>query len=99
MLPRQGAYRTEASASLAASSGEPWSMSTPAGRALFQMLIVFAEFERSIIQERIIAGIASALAQGTRSGKAFGPTKALTRAGVPGGCNRHQKDGPACRNG
>jgi hypothetical protein len=27
--------------------------STPAGKALFQMLGVFAEFERSIIQERI----------------------------------------------
>jgi hypothetical protein len=31
---------------------------TPAGKALFQMLGVFAEFERSIIQERIAAGIA-----------------------------------------
>src|SRR5260370_2234988 len=29
---------------------------TPAGRALFQMLGVFAEFERSIIQERVQAG-------------------------------------------
>jgi hypothetical protein len=34
--------------------------STPAGKALFQMLGVFAEFERSIIQERIAAGIAGA---------------------------------------
>jgi hypothetical protein len=33
---------------------------TPAGKALFQMLGVFAEFERSIIQERIHAGIARA---------------------------------------
>ena len=32
--------------------------STPAGRAMFQMLGVFAEFERSIIQERIRAGLA-----------------------------------------
>ena len=31
--------------------------STPAGKALVQMLGVFAEFERSIIQERITAGI------------------------------------------
>jgi DNA invertase Pin-like site-specific DNA recombinase len=30
---------------------------TPAGRALFQMLGVFAEFERSIIQERVKAGM------------------------------------------
>ena len=44
----------------------------PAGKALFQMLGVFAEFERSIIAERIAAGIARARANGTRSGKAFG---------------------------
>jgi DNA invertase Pin-like site-specific DNA recombinase len=49
--------------------------STPAGKALFQMLGVFAEFERSIIQERIAAGIARARAQGTKSGKAFGRPK------------------------
>ena len=46
--------------------------STPAGKALFQMLGVFAEFERSIIQERIALGIARARERGTRSGKAFG---------------------------
>jgi DNA invertase Pin-like site-specific DNA recombinase len=46
--------------------------STPAGKALFQMLGVFAEFERAIIQERIRAGIARARAKGTKSGKAIG---------------------------
>jgi DNA invertase Pin-like site-specific DNA recombinase len=46
--------------------------STPAGRALFQMLGVFAEFERAIIQERINAGIARAREKGTRSGKPIG---------------------------
>ena len=45
---------------------------TPAGRALFQMLGVFAEFERSIIQERIRAGITRARQNGTKSGKPFG---------------------------
>jgi DNA invertase Pin-like site-specific DNA recombinase len=45
---------------------------TPAGRALFQMLGVFAEFERAIIQERIHAGLARARAKGTRSGKPIG---------------------------
>ena len=45
---------------------------TPAGKALFQMLGVFAEFERSIIQERIATGIARAGATGTRSGKPIG---------------------------
>ena len=46
--------------------------STPAGKALFQMLGVFAEFERSIIQERIHAGIARARQKGTKSGNPIG---------------------------
>jgi DNA invertase Pin-like site-specific DNA recombinase len=45
---------------------------TSAGRALFQMLGVFAEFERSIIRERVLAGMARAKEKGTRSGKAIG---------------------------
>jgi DNA invertase Pin-like site-specific DNA recombinase len=45
---------------------------TPAGRALFQMLGVFAEFERSIIQERVKAGMARARKNGTKSGKPIG---------------------------
>lgn len=45
---------------------------TPAGKAMFQMLGVFAEFERSIIQERVRAGMARAAASGTRSGKPIG---------------------------
>jgi len=46
--------------------------STPAGKAMFHMLGVFAEFERSLIVERVRAGIARAKREGTRSGKAFG---------------------------
>ena len=34
--------------------------STPAGRAMFGMLSVFAEFERALIQERIRAGLSRA---------------------------------------
>lgn len=43
--------------------------STPAGRALFQMLGVFAEFERSIIIDRVNAGLARARAQGKTLGR------------------------------
>ena len=32
--------------------------STPAGRAMFSMLSVFSEFERAILRERIMAGLA-----------------------------------------
>lgn len=42
---------------------------TPAGKALFQMLGVFAEFERAMIQERVKAGLARARAQGKRLGR------------------------------
>src|SRR5438552_16546478 len=45
---------------------------TPAGRALFQMLGVFAEFERSIIVERVRAGLARARERGTKSGRPIG---------------------------
>lgn len=43
--------------------------STPSGRAMFQMLGVFAEFERSMIRERVIAGLARAKAEGTKLGR------------------------------
>ena len=42
---------------------------TPAGKALFQMLGVFGEFERSMIQERVRAGLARARAQGIVLGR------------------------------
>lgn len=38
--------------------------STPAGKAMFQMLGVFAEFERAMIVERVHAGLKRARAQG-----------------------------------
>ena len=37
---------------------------TPAGKAMFQMLGVFAEFKRSIIQERVRAGLQRASVSG-----------------------------------
>ncbi len=57
---------------------------TPAGKAMFQMLGVFAEFEREIIAERIHAGLARAREQGTKSGKPIGrpPTSVARRRAV-----------------
>jgi DNA invertase Pin-like site-specific DNA recombinase len=43
--------------------------STTAGKAMFQMLGVFAEFERGIIRERINAGLARAKAKGMKLGR------------------------------
>lgn len=43
--------------------------STPTGRAMLQMLAIFAEMERSFIAERTVAGLAAAKAQGRVGGR------------------------------
>ena len=43
--------------------------STPASKALFQMMGVFAEFERAMIRERVRAGLERAKAQGKKLGR------------------------------
>ena len=43
--------------------------STPTGKILFTMISAFAEFERAIIRERVIAGMEKARARGTRLGR------------------------------
>lgn len=43
--------------------------STPAGKAMFQMLGVFAEFERAILVERIKAGLKRAKKEGKTPGR------------------------------
>jgi DNA invertase Pin-like site-specific DNA recombinase len=59
--------------------------------AMFQMMGVFAEFERSMIRERVNAGIARAKADGKHCGRPFIDTKledrireALAAPGRPG---------------
>ncbi len=42
---------------------------TPAGKAMFQMCGVFAEFEQAMIQERVKAGLARARLQGKKLGR------------------------------
>ena len=42
---------------------------TPAGKAMFQMCGVFAEFERAMIQERVKAGLERAKANGKKLGR------------------------------
>ena len=42
---------------------------TPSGKAMFQMMGVFAEFERSMIRERVMAGLSRAKAGGARLGR------------------------------
>jgi DNA invertase Pin-like site-specific DNA recombinase len=64
---------------------------------MFQMLGVFAEFERNVIRERVIAGMTRARETGTKSGKAIGRpsldprTQAAIRAA-------YQADGASLRS-
>ncbi|MBX3291562.1 MAG: recombinase family protein [Acidobacteria bacterium] len=48
---------------------ESLDFSTPSGRAMAGMLSTFAEFERDMIRERVIAGIANARAKGKPHGR------------------------------
>jgi DNA invertase Pin-like site-specific DNA recombinase len=43
--------------------------SPPSGRAMYQMMGVFAEFERAIIRERVLSGLARAKAEGITLGR------------------------------
>jgi len=42
---------------------------TPSGKAMFQIMGVFAEFERTMIHQRVVAGLAGAKAEGMRLGR------------------------------
>jgi DNA invertase Pin-like site-specific DNA recombinase len=44
-------------------------LSTPSGRLMFQIIGAMAEFEKSLIQERVRAGLRNAVARGVRLGR------------------------------
>ena len=46
--------------------------STPMGKAMFTIIAAMAELERSVIRERVIAGLEYARERGTKSGRAIG---------------------------
>ncbi|MCW5750873.1 MAG: recombinase family protein [Alphaproteobacteria bacterium] len=50
---------------------------TPAGKAMFQMMGVFAEFERAMIRERVKSGLNRARAQGKRLGRPSLPPRTV----------------------
>ena len=57
--------------------------STPMGKALFTIIAAMAELERSVIRERVVAGLEYARRHGTKSGKPIGrPRAVLDRSAV-----------------
>ena len=53
--------------------------STAAGRMVFGIFAALAEFERELIRERTIAGLASARMRGRKGGRKFAMSKAQVR--------------------
>ena len=52
---------------------------TPAGKLVFGIFAALAEFERELISERTVAGLASARARGRRGGRPYKMTPAKLR--------------------
>ena len=52
---------------------------TPAGHMIFGIFATLAEFERDLIRERTMAGLAAARARGRKGGRRFALTKAQVR--------------------
>jgi DNA invertase Pin-like site-specific DNA recombinase len=63
------AHRLESVGASLRSLTEPLETGTPAGRMIFQLLGVLAEFERSVIRERCEAGRRAAVARGVTLGR------------------------------
>lgn len=59
---------------------EPIDTGTPAGRLMLQILGAMAEFERSLIRERSIAGQREAMARGVHCGRALSVDQATAAA-------------------
>ena len=58
--------------------------STPMGKAMFTIIAAMAELERSVIRERVVAGLEYANTHGTRSGRPIGrPKKVFPRHRIP----------------
>jgi DNA invertase Pin-like site-specific DNA recombinase len=57
-------------------------LSTPSGRLMFQIIGAMAEFERSLIQERVKAGLRNARAKGKKFGRPRAEVDALRVAAL-----------------
>ena len=51
--------------------------STPMGKAMFTIIATMAELERSVIRDRVVAGLRHARRHGTKSGRPVGRPRAV----------------------
>jgi DNA invertase Pin-like site-specific DNA recombinase len=70
---------------------------TPAGKLVFGIFAALAEFERELISERTVAGLASARARGRKGGRPFKMTPAKLRLAMAAMGHQETKVGDLCR--
>ena len=70
---------------------------TAGGRLVFGIFAALAEFERDLIRERTIAGLASARARGRNGGRPFTMTPAKLRLAQAAMAKRDTKVGDLCK--
>jgi len=66
---------------IAITQGIDTDSSNPISRLLLHIMAAFAEFERAVINERVVSGIRNAQVKGTRSGKPIGRPKRVFNRG------------------
>ena len=69
---------------------------TPAGKLVFGIFAALAEFERELIRERTLAGLAAARMRGRKGGRKFAMTKAQVRLAQAAMGKRETRIGPLC---
>ena len=70
---------------------------TAAGKLVFGIFAALAEFERALISERTIAGLASARARGRKGGRPFKMTTAKLRLAMASMGQPETKVGDLCK--
>lgn len=70
---------------------------TAAGKLVFGIFAALSEFEREMIKERTLAGMASARARGRKGGRPFKMTPAKLRLVMASLGQRETKIGPLCK--
>lgn len=70
---------------------------TPSGKLVFGIFAALAEYERELISERTVAGLASARARGRKGGRPFKMTAAKLRLAMAAMGHQETKVGDLCR--